>query len=158
MFLSLFFVACLAEQAKVVQTIRVTPGVIQDSVRLIGTVNAEKMITFVSQVSGTLTCFAKPGARVLKDALIMQLENKELLNTYTLSCEGEKIAHNQYARILELAKTKISSKQELEEKRHLWIEAQQKRLRAKIELDHTYFKAPFDGIVGVYKMREGAQI
>jgi len=46
----------------------------------------------------------------------------------------------------------------LRKKKQAWINAQKEYAKAKIELDNMRFYAPFDGIVGAYKKREGSQV
>jgi membrane fusion protein (multidrug efflux system) len=52
----------------------------------------------------------------------------------------------------------VISKQALEEKKAQWIDAQKRLSLAKIELDKSRFIAPFEGIVGVYKITPGSQV
>ena len=47
---------------------------------------------------------------------------------------------------------------DLEEKESIWIEHQRKMSDAKIAMDEINVYAPFDGIVGIFKIREGSQV
>jgi membrane fusion protein (multidrug efflux system) len=144
--------------SKVVETETVTLQDLSQTVRLLGTIHPRHTAVFVTKTSGTLAIFFRAGQKVSKGTLIAQVENPDLTQRYALSQSSEKITKIQYERILSLAKSGHASQQTLEEKKNAWIESQKALANAKIELERTQFIAPFDGVIGVFKAREGSQI
>jgi membrane fusion protein, multidrug efflux system len=147
-----------SEKAKVVEAEAVSLGNLTQTVRLIGTVRAKHSADFISKSMGTLYCLKEAGEKVSKGSLIAKLENSDLQKAYQLSLDSSNLARAQYERLLPLAKAQTISQQTLEEKRNAWFEAQKTLSLAKIELDKTRFIAPFDGIVGIYKIPPGSQV
>src|SRR6185312_13074020 len=64
----------------------------------------------------------------------------------------------QYERVAALLKSGHVSRKEVEEAKATWLEAQKISTTSKIERDKSRFYAPFDGVVGVFKVREGAYV
>jgi len=152
---------CLAEQnpdVKVVEVEKAALTSITQTVRLIGTVQAKRSTILIAKTIGTLDHIAYAGQKILKGELIAKLENVDLEETYRLSANAEKSAREQYQHIVHLEKAHLAKKQDVGDRRNQWIEAQKSLAVAKIEFDKTRFLAPFDGIVGVFKMREGVQV
>lgn len=159
--LILMLLACAplyAQDTKVVEIEKVTRKNIIQTVRLIGTVKAKRATTFIAKTQGTLQHHIPAGHHVKKGAVLATLENSELEKSYALTLDSVKIAKIQYERLLPLAKSHVISKQALEEKKAQWIDAQKRLSLAKIDLDKSRFIAPFDGIVGVYKITPGSQV
>ena len=146
------------EIPKVVEIAKAEYSSIQQTIRVIGTIEAKRSIIFVARASGTLECCVPSGKEVTKDTLVMKVENADTEKTCQLAQAAEKIAATQYKRIVSLNKNKTSSQQEVEEKYRVLVESQKALATAKIAFDQTCFKAPFTGVVGTHKMREGAQV
>ncbi len=144
------------ETQKVVEVTRVKKEVIYQSVRLIGTVKAKKSSILVAKISGTITSIVPSGTKVSKGQVIAQLENTHLKNSVRLSQEASNIAKKQYNRAATLQKSGFVSKKNMEEIESTLIDNQQKLAEAKIKLDESRFVAPFDGVVGPHKLREGS--
>lgn len=152
---------CLAEQkpdVKVVEVERAILTNITQTVRLIGTIQAKRSTVLIAKTIGTLDQVAFAGQKISRGGLIAKLENVDLEETCQLSANAEKVAKEQYEHIVQLGKTHLAKKYDVGDRRNQWIEAQKSLAAAKIELDKTRFIAPFDGIVGVFKMREGIQV
>lgn len=152
---------CFAEEKKDVKVVEVEKVALQNitqTVRLIGTIQAKRSTTLIAKTIGTLDYISHPGQEIQKGDLIATLENVDLEKTYALSASAEKNARDQYNSILELENSKLAKKQDVEDRRNQWIEAQKAFRAAKIEYDKTRFIAPFNGIVGVFKMRKGVQV
>lgn len=157
----LMSILCFAEEKKEVKVVEVEKVAfknITQSVRLIGTLEARKSSTLSAKTTGTLDYVAIPGQKISKGDVIATLENADLEKAFTLSTSAEKNAKDQYDRILELEKSKLARKQDVEDRKNQWIEAQTAQNAAKIALERTRFIAPFDGIVAGFKIREGAQV
>jgi len=146
------------KDVKVVEVEKVSFGDIVQTVRLIGTIKAKRTTALIAKTAGTLDHVAVAGQRVSKETLIAQLENADLEEAHKLAANAANIAKAQYERTVVLANSKHASQQTVEEKRSLWIKAQEALATANIKLDETRFVAPFDGIVGAFKVREGAQV
>jgi membrane fusion protein (multidrug efflux system) len=143
---------------KVVEVEKVNFGNIMQTIRLIGTVKAKRTSVLIAKTAGTLDHVMAAGQRAPKEALIAKLENADLEKAHKLAAHAENIAKAQYDRAALLLKSKHASQQTVEEKRSSWIKAQEALATANIKLDETRFVAPFDGIVGAFKIREGAQV
>jgi membrane fusion protein (multidrug efflux system) len=91
--------------------------------------------------------------------LIAKLENADLEHSVLLSEDAVKLAKEQYDKYtLVFAKSNAISQKSLDDAKAAWITAQKALATAKQELDQTKFIAPFAGIVGVYKIRDGSQV
>lgn len=143
---------------KIVEVEKVGPHDIAQTVRLLGTIQAKRSTVLTAKATGFLEHVAHAGQKLSKGNLIAKLDNNEIEKNYKLSQSAEKIAKDQFDRRTQLHKGNISSKKDLEDARTVWIEAQKSLSAAKIEYDKTKFEAPFDGVVGTYKIREGTQV
>jgi membrane fusion protein (multidrug efflux system) len=152
---------CFAEEKKIVKVVeveKIVPKDITQSVGLIGTVQAKRSTVLFAKTIGTLDYVAHAGQKITKSDLIAKLENADLERTFILSESAAKNAKDQYDRILQLEKSRLAPKQDVEDRKNQWIEAQKALNGAKIQFDQTRFIAPFDGIVGGFKIREGVQV
>jgi membrane fusion protein, multidrug efflux system len=154
-------ILCFAKEKKepkVVEVVKVDLKNITQSVRLIGTIRAKKSTELTAKVTGTLDYIAHAGQKISKGEIIAKLENADLERAYELSDSAERNSKDQYDRMNKLEKPKLAKMQDIEDRKNKWIEAQKAKNVAKMELEKTVFMAPFDGIVGGFKMREGAQV
>ncbi len=148
-----------AEPSNPEKTIEVSPvvrGDIYQSVRLIGTVRAKKQAVQSAKVLGHLTILIPAGEFVKKDTLFAEIENSDLQKKYDLLKNAAEIARTQYERNQTLQKGSSVSQATLEDKKITWQEAESKALDVKADLDKTRLTAPFDGVLGAYKVPEGA--
>lgn len=143
---------------KVVETEIVTPKTIRKTVKLIGTLQAKHTAILVAKSSGVLDTIINSGQLVKKGDLIAKIINPDIEKNYQLSKSTEKIAQAQYERLSGLQKTGYVSAKEAEEKKQVWIDAQKDLSKTKIELKNSRFYAPFDGIIGAFKRKEGTLI
>jgi membrane fusion protein (multidrug efflux system) len=142
---------------KVVEVENVGIKDIQQTIRLIGTIKP-KNTTLVAQSSGILVCSTQPGQNVNKGTIIAKINNREVEKNHELAEARVEINKVQYERLLPLEKVGHASKGMVEERKKLWIEAQQKLADARIVLDKIRIYAPFDGIIGIFKTREGTHV
>ena len=145
-------------QVKWVETQQVQQKDIQQTVRLIGTIHPKHATVLIAKGRGTLDAFITTGQTIKKGTLIAKIANPDLEKNLRLSEETEALAKNQFDRLLPLLKTGYVSAKEVEEKKQIWFDAQKDLTKTKIELDNLRFFAPFDGIIGAYKKREGTQV
>jgi membrane fusion protein (multidrug efflux system) len=160
--LCLFIAACSETPStppvKVVEVATVQKGDIQESITLLGTIRTKKKVLFTAKSSGILDYVAQTGDTISKGILIAQLENSDLEKSRKFAQETAEIAQQQYDRMRSLEKSNVLSKQRIEESKGAWLDTQNAFLQANMAWEQSRFVAPFDGIVGVYKSREGAQV
>ena len=160
--LCLWMAACSEKPAqppvKVVEVAAVQKGDIQESITLLGTIRAKKKVLFTAKSSGILDYVAETGDSVSKGTLIAQLENGDLEKSRSLAEETAQIAQQQYNRMRALESSNALNKQTIEDSKRAWLETQNALSQANMAWEQTRFVAPFDGIVGVYKSREGDQV
>lgn len=155
---SLCQAADTSQSVKVVETVKVKRQPINHQIRLIGTVRAKRESLYSAKVNGHLDIHILAGAFVSKGTLFAEIENVDLQKQYTLASETASIAKTQYERAQTLQKSHSVSQQAVEQKHVAWLEAEDKMLSAKRELDKTQLTASFDGVLGAYKIREGAYL
>lgn len=143
---------------KMVEVERLMPTAIEKTISLIGTIRPKHATLLVAKGSGLLDTLRFSGEQVKKGELIAKIINPDIEKSYALSKATEQIANTQYQRFHSLQKTGFVSAREVEEKKQVWIDAQQERAKTKIELKNMRFYAPFDGIIGAFKIKEGAQV
>ncbi|WP_278043990.1 efflux RND transporter periplasmic adaptor subunit [Legionella lansingensis] len=146
------------EAPKMVEVEEIKRGNIQQTAELIGTIHPKHATVLLAKASGMLDSLVPTGQKIHKGMLLAKLDNIDVENNHQLSETAEKIARTQYERLSSLLKTGFVSPKEAEEKKQAWIEASKNLSQTKIELDTMRFYAPFDGIVGAYKKREGTQV
>lgn len=145
-------------EVKVVEAEPARKQDISQHIRLIGRLKAKKQTTLMAKKEGILEYLAPIGSTLKKGEVIARLESKDQAHHYALSKEAEKLAKNQYERVVSLVKTNAISKQMVEERKNALIEAQKALSLAKVELDKSQFIAGFDGIVGISKYSVGSQV
>ncbi len=143
---------------KVVEVVLVAKETIEKSIRLIGTVRPKQSTQLIAKANGLLDVIKPAGLIVKKDTLIAKIINYDLEKNYSYAESAEKIASEQYKRMQTLSKSGAVSAQSLDEKKTAWLEAEKNRATAKIALDKNCFYAPFDGVIGSYKVRSGTEV
>ena len=94
----------------------------------------------------------------MKDTVIAKIHSSEIEKRYELCIAAESIAHEQFDRAQNLTKSGAYSKSDLESLQSKWINSQKDLADAKLSFDKLQVYAPFDGIIGSYKQKEGAQL
>ena len=146
------------QEIKVVEVEQVTKKNISQSIRLTGKLKARHSTNLTAKAAGILNISLPSGTQVTKDSLIASISSIEIEKRYTLCSSAEIIAKEQFERAQKLFKSGSYSKAEFEAIQNKWISAQKDLADAKIAFDKLKFYAPFDGIIGSYKFREGAQL
>ncbi|MDR2781756.1 MAG: efflux RND transporter periplasmic adaptor subunit [Holosporaceae bacterium] len=131
---------------------------IKYEINLIGTVRPKKYCTLMAKAAGTINILIQSGSNVKRGEIIAKIENSDIDKTYDLSISAEHIAKDQYERTLLLTKRGVSSKKDAENAYQGLIIAEKDLARARIEQENTLVRAPFDGILGAYKVRDGEQV
>ena len=143
---------------KIVETEEIKLQNIQQSIRLLGTIHPKHTTVLIAKGSGMLDVIVNTGQKIKKGTLLAKIDNILLEKNLQLFEATEALAKSQFDRLYPLLKSGYVSAKEVEEKKQTWINAQKDLSKTNVELDNLRFYAPFDGIVGAYKHREGAQI
>lgn len=143
---------------KVVEVAPVKKQLLQQTVTLMGVIHPKHSTVLVAKANGLLDVIVPTGEKVTKGQLIAKMDNLELQNNLQLSEAEEILNQKQLDRLKFVLDKGIVSAREFEEKKQAWIESQKEVSRNKIELNNLQFTAPFEGIVGAYKLREGTQV
>jgi membrane fusion protein (multidrug efflux system) len=147
-----------SQEEKIVEIEIVKNATIKQTANFIGTIRSRQQTALRAKTNGILTIISTPGQQVKKGDLIARIENEDIERSYKILKEAEEIAKSQFDRTNSLLKSGVSSKNAVEEKRSLLLETQKKRSDTKIALEEIKIYAPFDGIVGLFKFREGSQV
>lgn len=131
---------------------------IQQTAQFIGTIKSQKATVLVAKHKGILDRMVESGQKVRKGDLIAKIVNEDIENNHLLSQKAEKIAKLQYERSGQIFQSGGTSKNTVEEKESAWIESQKKLSDARIALNDINLYAPFEGITGIFKIREGSQV
>ncbi len=131
---------------------------IKEMANFIGTIRSRQQTALKAKANGTLKIIAKPGELVKKGDLIAQIDNEDIERNYKILSEAQEIAKTQFDRANSLLKSGASSKSAVEEKKAHHLAMQAKQSQAKISLEEIKIIAPFDGVVGLFKLREGSQV
>lgn len=147
-----------APSPKIVEVITVSPTTIERTIKLIGTIRPRHATILIAKGSGVLDTLMTSGQTVRKGDLIAKITNPDIEKSYQLSKETEQLDNTQYQRLKSLQKSGFVSAREVEEKKRIWIDSQREKAKTKIELKNMRFYAPFNGVVGAFKIKEGAQV
>ncbi len=146
------------QDVKVVEVEQAQLKDIEQTADFIGTIKSEQATMLIAKSGGILNRIANAGQHVKKGQIIAKIESKNIDRNYTLSTQMEQLAKVQYDRYNQLYKTGVTSKSAMEEKKSNWMEYQKRMSDAKIAMEENSIYAPFDGIVGIFKIREGSQV
>ncbi len=148
-----------AEEAKLVEVTIAKRQDFSSQVSLVGTVSSKQETTFVAKYNGNLTkIFFKDGSLVKKGDIIAEMENEDSLDTYQLAIQSEAIARDQFDRALKLYNQGHLKKESLEDKKQKWNLEKQNLSKAKKHLEDSYLRAPFDGKLSVFKVKQGSHL
>lgn len=143
---------------KLVEVQVVTTRPFQQTIRLLGTIHPQHTSVLSAKSAGVLDALVATGQRVTKGTLIAQIENPDVEKKLRLSLKTQQLAKTSLERYQPFLAKGVVSAKEIDEKKQTLINAQKDLSTARIAFDNLRFYAPFDGIVGAYKKREGAQV
>jgi membrane fusion protein (multidrug efflux system) len=143
---------------KVVETVQIKREEISEIATLIGRVQSKSIRHVVSQASGTFKIHKEPGSHVTQGTLYAQIIDEEIDRKYELAVEKERISRDQYERSKSLVTPGAMSQNALEASQQELLAAQLALASAKIERDRLLFTAPFDGMLGIYQIRDGGYL
>ncbi len=146
------------KEIKIVEVEAVRLGDIEKTEEFIAIVTAKKRTHLRAKSSGILRIIAQPGTYVEAKALLADIENPAIQETYALLKQSEEIAKLQYDRALQLMSSGVSNKSAIEEKKRNWIEAQNKLADVRNAIENKNIRAPFNGIVGMFNVNDNSEI
>jgi membrane fusion protein (multidrug efflux system) len=143
---------------KAVTVYRAQPEIIQQKAHVIGTIESLSQTTLRARNSGIAQLYSEEGSFVRKGALLAVIQNHDQDKAYLVLKEAQDIAQAQLNRSLELLKLNAVSKTMVEDKKLALLNAQKKTADAKAVLEENHLGAPFDGVVGLFKVKDGSQV
>ncbi len=124
-----------------------------------GTLTAVKQVHLFPEVDGRVTgVFFQQGGSVKKGELLVQLEDR-MAKAQLHEAEARlDLAANEYDRTKKLLEKKFVAQAAFDEKKAKWNIAKSELEKAQAHMAQTKILAPFDGIIGLKKVSEGATI
>ena len=144
--------------SKIVEVEKLQLRNIKQTVDFIGVIKSGRQTHLKTKANGALSILSRSGEEVKKGELLAKIENNDIEHNYRISREAEKIARSQFERSNSLFKSGVSNKNAVEEARKLLLETQKMVSDAKIAFEEINIYAPFDGIVGLFKLRGGSHV
>lgn len=154
----LFFKQDIIQDTKVVEVTKVVKKTIKQTIKLTGKIRPKMSASLMARSPGIFSIIVLSGNKVMKDTVIAKIHSNEIEKRYELCIAAESIAHEQFDRAYNLTKSGAYSKADLESLQSKWINSQKDLADAKLSFDKLKVYAPFDGIIGSYKQKEGAQL
>lgn len=139
-----------------VETIQKKP--FKKTLRLIGIIEPKHESVLTAKASGAVDTHVHTGEFVKKGTVIASLQIPDAHKNVDLAQKEFQIAKDQFDRAQNLAKNRTISKQDVESRRVEYLHAEKQLYAAKTNLENAQFIAPFNGIVGVFRVREGAHM
>jgi membrane fusion protein (multidrug efflux system) len=137
----------------------ITPGPLTDKIVAAGVVQADEQVEISAEASGRLTSIAfREGDRVKKGELLATVNNADL------SAQMDRINYQiQLAEQRELRQRSLLEKQGISQQTYDQALTELNTLKAehevlKAQFDKTMIRAPFDGILGLRQLSEGAYV
>lgn len=126
--------------------------------KLLGTIKPKFSAALKARKNGTLEWIVEPNAEVKKGDVVFKISANDSSNTLDIAKENLEFAKKNYHRATELIKTRLITQQQYLADKQKYLDAQKSYQEAKTDFDAHVITAPFDGIVGVPKVRVGSEI
>ncbi len=143
---------------KVVEIEMIKFQTIREVVRLFGTVKAKRQSAIISRIDGILEDALDSGSLVKKGQIVVRLSNKPSRAALETARQTEALEAEKYQRAKDLHHRKIISKAALETAHKNFLTAKKATADAEKNIEDSEYPAPFDGIVGVYKVKKGTHL
>jgi membrane fusion protein (multidrug efflux system) len=147
-----------AQHFKIVEVEKVALADISQTIDLMGTIQSLHYANLTAKSKGVLQIFVGQDENIEKGTIIAKIENKDIENNYDILKESELVAMTQFDRTNNLFKSGIASQHDLEEKKNRLLDARKRLSDAKIDLEDQIIYAPFNGVIGIFKFRDGSSI
>jgi len=152
-------VALCARLDKVVEVSPAKRQAIVKSIKLIGLIKAHKASHLFAEVDGQIDqIYVADGARVGKGTLLLTLQDDDLKRQQDLAIAAAKLAESNYQRIKKLYGDKGVSLQKKDDAKAAWLQARLALHAIQHRLTKTQVTAPFDGVLGTFKVSDGAML
>lgn len=146
----------LPEDTIVVQVEKVRQGNIPLEAQAVGTLVAAQNVQIAPESSGQVAeILFKDGSFVKKGTPLIQLDNAVYKSKYDSAAADLNLSQTTYARMAQLAKTGIISRQELEKVAADLKEKQALEEENRVAFEKMQLIAPFDGVVGKCQVSRG---
>jgi membrane fusion protein (multidrug efflux system) len=140
-----------------VETATVTQKAVEERFETVGTIEAEKSITVVSEISALVTSLPfREGAHIGKGELIARLDDSQLGAEVERAEALRDQTQSSYDRIKTVVEQKAGAPQDLDDAAAALKVAEANLALAKARLSKTRIVAPFSGIIGSRQVSEGA--
>jgi membrane fusion protein, multidrug efflux system len=142
-----------------VETATVTRQTVSETFETIGTLEAAESITLVAEIPGIVRKLPfKEGEHVSAGALLVQLDDAQLVAERDRAAALKAKAQTSYERVEEVVQAKAGSEQDLDDAKAALQVAEADLALAEARLSKTRIRAPFSGIVGVRRISPGTFI
>lgn len=142
-----------------VEVVTVEPSPLHDWVDFLGQLESEASVIVKPEISGIVdTIEFVEGHPVKQGDLLVRLRNQQQLAALREAEAKAKLAKNSYQRTLKLAKQHVSAAVDLD---RALAENEVSRAVveiARVEMDRTEIRAPFDGVVGARLVSPGERV
>lgn len=146
-------------QPFLVEVARVERGPITRLYNTNGLLTAVKLVQLYPEIDGRVEqTFIQQGMPVKQGQLLIQLSDR-LMRAQLQEAEAKmNFAQSEYRRSKELYDQKFAAKSVLDDKQSRLEVARAEVAIAKARVDQTRIEAPFDGVIGLTKVSEGAMV
>jgi len=142
-----------------VEMVTVKPGTILDVLDLVGQLEADESVVVRSETEGIIESVEfQEGDHVDKGALLFRLRDDEQAARLREAEAQLALAADDFERASTLARQGSMSPAEFDSAKSKNEVAKARRDLAKVELDRTRIRAPFDGVLGARKVSPGVRI
>jgi len=152
-------VAEIIKEPTPVEAIRAKTGPILRRVNTVGNLSAIQSVTLRPQVSGKIEkIYFQEGARVKAGDPLFKIEDG-LYKAKVAEAEAQLMLNREnYNRIVKLLEKNFGTPQDRDTKYAEMMMAQARLDEAKIQLENTLIKAPFEGVMGLSNVSVGALV
>ncbi|MGB0934912.1 MAG: efflux RND transporter periplasmic adaptor subunit [Alphaproteobacteria bacterium] len=144
---------------KTVEVVEAKKGSIAKKINFIGMVKSRRMTTITARTEGTISqIYQADGHTVQEGDRLLAFEHAEVQERFDIAKESVAIAKGRLDRLRKLQAKKTASQRDFDAAKNAWLTAKEQETRAQIDLDKHVMKAPFPGVLGLYKITEGAYV
>lgn len=131
---------------------------IQEKAQIIATIESLNQTILRARSSGIINLRTSDGQSIKRGEIVAVIRNRDQERAYETLKEANHIAHLQAERAIALGKINAISKTMVEDKKLALLEAQKRVADAAAALEENRLRAPFNGMVGFFKFKDGSQV